>query len=1857
MSSVQSSDVQSAGTAVTTDPHPDSSSDITPKSPSTSNLDSPASGDEQALETHEVIELQSFSERKVWIEEKIKFLEKLPPIEVFAGLDAVRSSAEHVPGVPSREELKQWIVEHDIIEKETEIFDRGELTKLRQLTKAATQRNLSSADTDLIELTLTTIYELDKLLHLLRDRSENLELLATRLTWEESRIAAWVDRRKILEDLQSFLDTRARWSPSIYENITLKGDETPSLQRRGSIASFASASSDTSTNSPGFSRGARFKLAELLSHDAAQFVGRVTSLRHGRIATAGKILDKLIDQSRKPVPEELLDEQDKLEEQGITDMEDVGKFVLDMVIQWRKADEIYVETRKDKAMAQNLFEEIETAKLHHPTARQSASFISRADTLLKRLSFRGNPESSPGSFPCPQHPLFGQQTECNRMLAQLLSSEIVDTTSTARKVDIAAKGYRTMLEAVKRVEDLTAMAMELTEKSVGILECLEHGVPAAEGDGTPPDLSSEACLDANRHAAFLALFPSIVQQVSQNAEHSDRIMRQSVAAMLNLDHPGIDREFVLKARSDLERLEFLRHQIQTTCRNLEGRCDRLKRARSLQSNMNAIAKSLEDMRCMISSQMETQRWRQVTGVPTDNTPLFPRPFDTAHAQVVLGSLMDQDSDVPLRTLCRDLEDPLRAWFLQRSSELNGLFDDASKTVNLLSLVQCQTAAMKAIYEEFTSIQLDIETSKERFEASIQELLDGQLVNGNIPGADIDLQATLKATQANVARFVDSLSDRVLFVAQDHGTTSTRDSTSFDSEFSLHALDSMVRTDSNAFALALSSQVEDLSRLLNHFHLALVAKEVDVILMPTTVRISDLNGALQRAKTALSNASSMTGQDITLPLGALFQDVKKLLQQDNAEVQRTLSSIHDLVQKMDTASETTDSSIREAFVVARRDAFHDATALHKTWERAISSLMDDIQQRQGIEKERLKHIRLAEEQAAKDRIAAEEAERLRAETERLERERLQILEEQRIAEVLRQQAEQERLVAENARLEQARIEFEERQRLDTERLAEERRIQLENARIAAEQADKHRLSGLQRASGAEKTSLERKLFTVEDPQVQAEKDLAHVEEQFSNDDGNPKMAEKAEKLRVQQAVARNDEGIASYHATAGNHPLNVHRTSNGTRTSTVPDPVEFKDFDRTTGREMQKIVKASLDVTLKKKLSPTNEPAIVHDDTLVAEDNDEAPRPRMKLRQDQVGEGKRLPEPHTSSRNVRSAGGSVSPSSSSRTKTQSLVDDDIFILRVNSTPGTPKTKEMHGFQAQVLAFRKRLRTMNINDIARPKKSSAPLPSLEQFKKMAREFSSISSGVSLLPYTIADPSIEAELRSLRTEIDDSAELMKTVERLAQLADDVRKCDGALSDLLEHIDSYPAVPKGIMSSSHTPLLETTPQEQLNARLSFTRGMVETMTSRFSCVSTDSRANAEKMRIMQTWCELEDMGQDKLGGRKSRSGSTISSRPSSGRNSSASILNARPNAKAAAYSNLSASSPAQRLLHPRHPTPRRVVSGGSTDSPSRPMSQLSSLSSSRAVSGPGVTAYGSTIASRQRTTSLSNSHSTPTRPPSVTPRTRAQTTQQHSRVASPTESEISTSRSVRSHTRSSTSMSTWARAPRNSLSSIAPLLNNRSVTPKKKVAMPRKTYIPDPKNKLDVAVGDVVNQLPVSINIEGVSETWKDQSGKYWIGNQDPKLCFCRILRSQTVMVRVGGGWSELSKFIRDHFADSFRILPESPPRFGNPEEKWISSTTLLEAPAEITPPVPPRTPEPTVPFVPAFSLSTPSGQSPRSLHSPSNSPSTKGSPLTPLQFIRRADVDSILRPGTPSKPSTRPRGNMSHTHTATRNSIWRP
>ena len=65
-------------------------------------------------------------------------------MELFTGLDDIRASSLDIPGLPSRAELRVWITEHDRIEKDTEIFDSGELKRFKAFTKGAFPMHLQS---------------------------------------------------------------------------------------------------------------------------------------------------------------------------------------------------------------------------------------------------------------------------------------------------------------------------------------------------------------------------------------------------------------------------------------------------------------------------------------------------------------------------------------------------------------------------------------------------------------------------------------------------------------------------------------------------------------------------------------------------------------------------------------------------------------------------------------------------------------------------------------------------------------------------------------------------------------------------------------------------------------------------------------------------------------------------------------------------------------------------------------------------------------------------------------------------------------------------------------------------------------------------------------------------------------------------------------------------------------------------------------------------------------------------------------------------------------------------------------------------------------------------------------------------------------------------------------------------------------------------------------------------------------------------------------------------------------------------------------------------------------------------------
>lgn len=464
-------------------------------------------------------------------------------------------------------------------------------------------------------------------------------------------------------------------------------------------------------------------------------------------------------------------------------------------------------------------------------------------------------------------------------------------------------------------------------------------------------------------------------------------------------------------------------------------------------------------------------------------------------------------------------------------------------------------------------------------------------------------------------------------------------------------------------------------------------------------------------------------------------------------------------------------------------------------------------------------------------------------------------------------------------------------------------------------------------------------------------------------------------------------------------------------------------------------------------------------------------------------------------------------------------------------------------------------------------------------MRSRFEVIVERVASVVNQSKDEKAAEELRSLKIELEASRVLLGHVDHLATFANKVELCDAALSDLLEHSDTYPDQPQE-SSSAHKPDLSKSAVQQLQDRLDFCELEVEALRNAFVFIGEDQRALGEKTRIMDMWGDVADSARHKIASvqassmRPSSAGSrsllptSQGMRPPVARRSAAKEMSPDlPSTSAAGLRLRTQSStssmkkpfipsdPAKPRLRPtrdRSPSKssNRSVSGPPTGSsraserskfkipavPSRPHSRASS----RSVSGPVVATpspalYSTPTSSRQRTTStISYSRAKlalpvqRTGPTSGRSRKQTNSTPSITRASSPTLSTISNTSSDSDdgpHTPAPRPRPSAVRVrkesmPRRSVSSMS------LTTPRPKPARPKKEYVANPKNKLDVAVGAVVNKLPADVTIEPVLDTWKDESGQYWIGDAEPKLCFCRILRSQTVMVRVGGGWMELSK-----------------------------------------------------------------------------------------------------------------------------------
>ena len=1226
---------------------------------------------------------------------------------------------------------------------------------------------------------------------------------------------------------------------------------------------------------------------------------------------------------------------------------------------------------KDQTSAQSLLDDIEAALLSHPSSRQDTIFSSRTSSIIKRLSCRENPSSSFSGFLRPTHSLFPDQPSANDTITKVLGEELEVALSLAKRLERSAVEYHTACEAVRKAEQSVSSANELSSTYDTTLKSILNGVESSNGDGSPPDLTSESCLRETKHAAFLAFLPSFLQQLDKSDKEARIILPVAQVSLLGLTDINLEPGFKDRLTSAIQRLGAVRAESERVRVMIAERVSLLRDARKIWVSAGSILTDLGAIREETGDLMERQKWKSST---TSQLPPTPESFDASlpsstktlanatEQAALLRERFDRDVNAGISALPRSIGPGLRLYLVKRRDVLLAILEHTQQMIRLADRVNKQALAMTAIRDETHEFEVRLEDAKTRFDALAEQILDGSSSDGSLDAERRELASDATSIQAACQMFMDSLPHRIIFVSSDasniglshapNPSSRRRRASSLDLTLeNLEALplleppidpaylDHAVRADCNAFALHLATNVSSLQQKMTDLDVVLDARAVDlklVTLKELVVQAEGRHHALRETVFALPD----TIDTIDL-LARTVGEAGVVFDTQRSEISQSFPPIRQLLHKMDVVCN--GSPANRHLCSSRSQGLDNLEAEFHAWSDSSKALLSDIRHRE-------------------ERLRAAQREQIKRERERLEAEAVEKLR--------REQAE-----------------------------AEETRLRLEREREEAEAAERLR------------------------------REQIEVEERM-----------RAESERADAKQTRSETELPLSHAFPS------------------------------------------------------------------ADDSEAFPA------EDSLG----------------------------------MLDLPIFLwMQLNVFLGSIRSPELSSHdlaevQTHVAELRSRLQSLGIKTAARPSPSSAsPLLTVGRHATMVSQLTEVSNEALGLPASTSDIVVDSELRSLQDELHASHQLLPRALSLARFGSLVKDGDNALSDLLEHIDSYPAPPSGPLAASYVSSSMQPPEEQLNGRLAFTKNLVNKLEEEFVHVSSEPKASSERERIVQTWTELESMALDRINGRRSRPPSTLSS----GRNSRASVAGHRPmvRKRSSDYSALSINSATRGRgqVAPAHPsTSSRRTSHKADPTPNRSASRLSVVSTNRSVSGPMASTsrlFSSTFASRQRTTSLSSTVSSPNSNNPATSRRSIEPSHLHPprgidprRVASPTPSEMSVV-SRRSVSGARRLFPSWGPPP-----PLPPLPNLRKSTPHGIINRPpmpsRKPYVANPKSKLDVAVGDVVNNLPgeVDIKVEVAQDTWQDKSGKYWIGGEEPKLCFCRILRSQTVMVRVGGGWMELSKCV---------------------------------------------------------------------------------------------------------------------------------
>jgi len=671
-----------------------------------------------------------------------------------------------------------------------------------------------------------------------------------------------------------------------------------------------------------------------------------------------------------------------------------------------------------------------------------------------------------------------------------------------RLAQLKAKEYSTLANAADRAHALFDQVNDLSSKLEDLEVRLRKGSDM-HGDGSPPDLSDQRCLEPTRHGAYVALLPSIFADIEGGDSAASQAMASLRAVLLELRSTISLREFITDADAALDTLSERQRAVSTSKRKAVANVDILQRSRAIWARCTDLRPRIATIKNDIMEAIELQQWKPALnrdGLPM--TPESPRSLQlegninsnthlTLTADNVQACIQDieklliEEVQTPLSQVAPSLGEALALYLDSGVRDITSQLGSLRMLVGVLDRVQKQADCMRHVVSESYELDAKIDCLRANIQEAIDKTLhDATWAEGSSKGGS--LSGEVKDLKDQINEFSDMLAIRVPFVSSIPISTSIPHST--DPRLIQHdtlqrkiaSLDQAVRSDVNNVALSLAGRLEALKRKLDLYSLADLARLLDEQLSTASQAIKSSSAELSSLSATADKSLNELGNDDSVPeLEADFADVLSALEALSSERTRSISNACSLalttLRQMRSSPGARDSSVHDDILNQRSRNFEDVEAQAHAFQQELGSLRAKVIEGRRLAENRLHEDRLrrereemmrrgsvtqAELEASRQALKESEAKALAALEERCRLEEEQARREEearheaqsRLEEQARQAAARE---AEETRLRQEEMQRQEDARHAEEeaRLAHEKARQLEEQRRAAEAAEK------------------------------------------------------------------------------------------------------------------------------------------------------------------------------------------------------------------------------------------------------------------------------------------------------------------------------------------------------------------------------------------------------------------------------------------------------------------------------------------------------------------------------------------------------------------------------------------------------------------------------------------------------------------------------------------------------------------------------------------------------------------------------------------------------------------------------------